>query len=282
MPDVKLLPPCTYQGGKQRLSGEIIDYIDRCDGLLSGGMRFYDMCCGSGSISLELINRGFCPGDIHMCDVGPWGMLYHDIGQGLFDMARFRQVLSGIPDDKGLIRDYVIGLSRQDACIDRSYIFLVLQACSFGGRQIWIESGRWRHSSFRSYWQPTERSIRRSPVNPMQPGVDELARRVGLICDSCLGLTCDSVDIQDFDTSGCAGAIVYMDPPYPGTTGYFQSFDIKSQVDRFLSAGARVVYVSLDKPLCDDAIRLAFNGPKGGISGYKSGKGQEWLSVFRA
>lgn len=67
----ELIPPCSYQGGKQRLAKEIVDVIfDR--NFITDNTKFYDLCCGSGAISLELINRGVNPENIIMLDVGVW------------------------------------------------------------------------------------------------------------------------------------------------------------------------------------------------------------------
>ena len=47
---MKLLPPCSYQGGKQRLAKQICEIlIENADETT----KFYDFCCGSGVIKLE-------------------------------------------------------------------------------------------------------------------------------------------------------------------------------------------------------------------------------------
>ena len=53
----KLEIPCSYQGGKQRLAKQIVDiFYEEND--IDDHTQFYDMCCGSGAISVELLNRG--------------------------------------------------------------------------------------------------------------------------------------------------------------------------------------------------------------------------------
>ena len=52
----KLVPPCSYQGGKQRLAKQIVDIIFE-QNEINEDTKFYDLCCGSGAITLELINR---------------------------------------------------------------------------------------------------------------------------------------------------------------------------------------------------------------------------------
>ena len=62
---MKLSIPCAYQGGKQRLAKDIVDIIFN-ENNISEDTKFYDLCCGSGAISIELINRGIQPENITM------------------------------------------------------------------------------------------------------------------------------------------------------------------------------------------------------------------------
>src|SRR3546814_11762802 len=75
-------------------------------------------------------------------------------------------------------------------------LYPVLQACSFGGKQIWRNGNRWANACFRDFWQPTATSIRRSPANPMQPSPIELRRRVGLLEQHLRGDACLKMDIM--------------------------------------------------------------------------------------
>ena len=47
---------CTYQGGKQRFASPIVDHL--LTATTEPDSLFYDLCCGSGAISIELVNRG--------------------------------------------------------------------------------------------------------------------------------------------------------------------------------------------------------------------------------
>lgn len=40
-----LLPPCSYQGGKQRLAKQIVDIILQ-ENKINDNTKFYDLCCG--------------------------------------------------------------------------------------------------------------------------------------------------------------------------------------------------------------------------------------------
>ena len=50
--------PCCYQGGKQRIASLVVERIlSEAD----SEANFYDLCCGSGAISIELLNQGVSP-----------------------------------------------------------------------------------------------------------------------------------------------------------------------------------------------------------------------------
>lgn len=200
MTNTILLPPCTYQGGKHRVAVKIIDAIDSREHLLQNKTDFYDLCCGSGAITLELINRGFPTHKIHMCDAGPWG----------------------------------------------------------------------------TFWK----SVQENTLNPIQPQPKELLRRVTNIVTSCRGITCTNDDISTVQIPKNQTSIIYIDPPYPGTTSYGYDFDVMEQIARLLE-NSNTIYVSLHGPLGPDSIRLNLTGPKGGISGNKRQKHEEWLTRFK-
>ncbi len=45
--------PCAYQGGKQRVAAQIVDHL--LEAAPEPDARFYDLCCGSGAVSIELV-----------------------------------------------------------------------------------------------------------------------------------------------------------------------------------------------------------------------------------
>ena len=180
-----LYSPCTYQGAKQRVSKEIVDYIISNELIYpsKGGTKIYDLCCGSGAITVEFLNRGVHPNNIVMCDCSSWGKFWKSIGEGSFSLDKWHWWVNQVPKDKNLIQGFMIELSKIDAIEDEEYKYLLLQSCSFGGKQIWREGNQWKNTSFRSYWQPTPTSKRQSPVNPMQPSIDTLNSRVVTLCE---------------------------------------------------------------------------------------------------
>ena len=280
----KILPPCTYQGAKQRVATEIVDLIFQTSPI-NNDTKFYDLCCGTGTVTLELISRGVKPENIVMLDKSSWGLFWHKIGRGEYDMNKFNKYIDDIPKDKSKIQAHLKALSEESPDIDEEYKYILLQAGAFGGKQIWKENGKWNNTSFRSYWQPTETSSRRSPVNPMMPMPDTIKERVNILTDKCIGLTCLHLDIYEFleyirfrNTENC---IFYLDPPYKNTTKYGFGFDWEEFMSLLFNETLAPIYVSECKQYSDEAYQLNFLGAKGGISGERKSKNEEWLNVFR-
>ena len=271
--------PCSFQGGKQRVAAEIVDQL--LEAAPGPNARFYDLCCGSGAISIELVNRGVDPSRILMLDLSSWGSFWSAIGSGRFNMDAFDRLLSELPGDKREFKAHMLALSAASMQDREVEIFPVLQACAFGGKQIWLNGERWANACFRDYWEPTATSIRRSHANPMQPSPTELRRRIKALVDGMKGVTCLNMDIVTVlsDPFPC-DAVVYVDPPYQNSTGYAFSFDVTSFITRFREVNRIPLFVSEGIPLNEDAVMLTFGGAKGGISGMRKGKHQEWLSRF--
>lgn len=275
----KLRVPCAYQGGKQRVAEQIVDLL--LEAAPSADSRFYDLCCGSGAVSIELVNRGVDPSRIVMLDLSSWGEFWSAIGAGTFSMEIFDQIIAEIPADKRQVKTHMKKLSSLPADGREAELYPVLQASSFGGKQIWYEKGRWQNAFFRDYWEPTATSVRRSPANPMQPSPVELRRRVAALVESMRGVTCIRENITTaLDHPFPHDAVVYVDPPYGGTTGYGFGFDVPSFAAHFRESNCAPLFVSEGKPLSKDARQLNFGGAKGGISGTRVGKHQEWLNRF--
>lgn len=271
--------PCCYQGGKQRVASEIVDAIFEANPSIGKDTHFYDLCCGSGAYSIELMNRGILPSQITMLDISSWGCFWSAIGDGCFDMEAFHDLIETIPDDMRLVHDYMVALAKENIGRDECYKYIVLQACSFGGKQIWNDGEKWMNPFFRKYWEPTATSVRRSPANPMQPSPKTLERRVGALVERCRGLECLRCDVEDIIDIGIdENSIVYLDPPYHGTTGYAYGFNVMSFIEELSSKTDAPFYVSEGHALSNTAIQLKFGGSNGGISGNRARKHQEWLS----
>lgn len=274
----KLVPPCAYQGGKQRIADKIVDIIyENSD--INENTKFYDLCCGSGSISIELVNQGVCPSNIYMVDESPWGLFWRTIGDGTFSTELFKAYIDDIPKDISKIQSYIKGLSDvpvYNTQLDIPYIFLLLQASSFGSKSIWIKNEKWQNCSFRNYWLPTETSSRRSPVNPMMPMPNTLYERVeqlSMNMEGTIGYYSDCKDIKIEPNS-----IIYIDPPYNKTTKYGYEFDYVNFINK--NKDNNKIFLSEGHRLSDNAINLTDRRSKGGISGNRTKINEEWLNIF--
>lgn len=271
--------PCSYQGGKQRVAAQIVDVL--VEAASDSSSVFYDLCCGSGAISIELVNRGIEPSRIRMLDISSWGSFWSAIGSSTFDMDIFDQFLSDLPSDKRDYKNHMSSISSLPIVKHEAELYPILQACSFGGKQIWRKGNNWANTCFRDYWEPTETSIRRSPANPMQPSPIELRRRVDALINGMKGVTALNKDVMTILNDHLpSNAIVYVDPPYQSTTGYAFDVDVISFAKRFKEINQIPLFISEGIPLNDDAFMLTFGGANGGISGSRKRKHQEWLSRF--
>lgn len=262
----EVLPPCSYQGGKQRLSGLIADIIE--DKEKNNDFIFYDLCCGSGSVSLEMLNRGY---NVEMIDKGPFGKVWEKIGNKTFDLNLLRKEIDKLPEiDK--INTYLKDLSNKQVDNDLFvYHYLLLQAGSFGSKQIWVKDKKWCNNSFRNYWMPTENSNRKSPVNPMMPMSETLFSRISDICsyfsDKIQGYNIDIFDSVEIINNDKRKKVIYIDPPYQNTTGYFESFDIFEVIEKlkgnhlYISEGFK-----FNLSNCESII-LSEGRKKGNVSG---------------
>lgn len=275
----QLRVPCAYQGGKQRVAAQIVDIL--LEAAPGPNSRFYDLCCGSAAVSIELVNRGVDPSRILMLDISSWGSFWSAIGSGTFNMDAFDKFLSDLPSDKRDFKTHMSALSTLPVGDNGVELYPVLQACSFGGKQIWRNGERWANACFRDYWEPTATSIRRSHANPMQPSPIELRRRVDALVKGMRGVTCLNTDIMTVLSDPFpSNAVVYVDPPYQSTTRYAFGFDLKSFINLFREVNQAPLFVSEGVKLSDNALMLTFGGAKGGISGVRKGKHQEWLNRF--
>ena len=284
----KLEIPCSYQGGKQRLAKQIVDIFYK-ENNINDDTKFFDLCCGSGAISLELINRGFNPNNITMIDNGCFGQFWQDIANGEFDLDVFKREIENLPNIEN-IQSYLKKLSDLPVDEDKMvYHYLLLQAGAFGSKQIWIENNKWKNNTFRSYWLPTETSNRRSPVNPMMPMPNTLYNRVEAIVEQLSGSIIASREsvfdavyrIDEERNKGNKNIIIYIDPPYANTTGYKETFDIYSLEGQIWSTSPIYISEGYKMQGASESYLLSVGRTKGNISGEAKKKPtEEWLNRF--
>ena len=280
--------PCSYQGGKQRLAKQIVDIFYK-ENNINDDTKFFDLCCGSGAISLELINRGFNPNNITMIDNGCFGQFWQDIANEEFDLDIFKREIENLPNLEN-IQSYLKKLSDLPVDEDKMvYHYLLLQAGAFGSKQIWIENNRWKNNTFRSYWLPTETSNRRSPVNPMMPMPNTIYNRVEAIVEQLSGSIIASREsvfdavyrIDEERNKGNKNIIIYIDPPYANTTGYKETFDIYSLEGQIWSTSPIYISEGYKMQGASESYLLSVGRTKGNISGEAKKKPtEEWLNRF--
>lgn len=280
--------PCSYQGGKQRLAKQIVDIFYK-ENDINDDTKFFDLCCGSGAISLELINRGFNPNNITMIDNGCFGQFWQDIANEEFDLNIFKREIENLPNLEN-IQSYLKELSDLPVDEDKMvYHYLLLQAGAFGSKQIWIENNKWKNNTFRNYWLPTKTSNRRSPVNPMMPMPDTLYNRIEAIVEQLSGIITASKEsvfdavyrIDEERNEGNKNIIIYIDPPYANTTGYKETFDIYSLERQIWSTSPIYISEGYKMQGASESYLLSVGRTKGNISGaVKKKPTEEWLNRF--
>lgn len=263
-------PPVSYQGGKARIAGEIVTE------LLKEKSEFYaDLCCGSGAISLELVSRGVLPEKITMIDRGPWGLFWESIGSGKFEIGILDFYINKFPTDIREYKNFFEELSQQSSAIDTVYVFLLLQAASFGSKPIWIKDNKWQNCSFRNYWEPTSTSNRRYSVNPMMPMPKTLKERIKIISEKMMGVDGKCADILSFAPK--PNTTIYVDPPYQDRTAYGFDFDL----EKLKSTLKQKIFLSEGVALNADAIKISEGRKQGGVCGYrKTAANEEWLNII--
>lgn len=278
----KLVSPCSYQGGKQRLAKQIVDIIFE-QNEINKDTKFYDLCCGSGAITLELINRGIHPSNVTMVDASMWGKLWQSIANNEFDLNVFKNEINNLPEIES-IQSYLKNINKNEVNCDLDvYHFLLQQAGSFGSKYVDIKDGKWINSTFRNYWKPTETSNRRSPVNPMMPMPNTLYKRMETIIDCMLGnIKALHCKIEEIEWHFNKGDIVYIDPPYKNTSKYNFEFDYElflidnlSYTNIYISEGYKMNSTT-------NAILLSKGRTKGNINGnIKKKQVEEWLNIYK-
>lgn len=277
---MKVKPMFAYQGGKSKVAKKIVEIIKNNHGK---DFTFIDVCCGGGSVSIEMVNEGLHPENIYMFDSGAIGAFWQQVSEGAFDSDYFEYLIDKIPKDPREIQNHLKEMSeiRYEYVGEVVHEYLLLQAGAFGGKQIFDEGDRFSNTSFRSYWEPTETSSRRSPVNPMMPMPNTLLQRVKNIVETMSPIKAchtyaESVNFEKIVSDSNKDVVIYIDPPYKGTTGYRDTVDLELVVDNAKRVGCSV-YVSEYYALSEDFVVLS-DTKKGGISGDRRGSMVEYLS----
>lgn len=275
---MKLTPMFAYQGGKSKLANKIYKTITE---KYNKDIVFVDVCCGGGSVSIEFINNGLHPENIYMFDSGAIGAFWQQVSESSFNTDHFEYLMNQIPKDPNLIKSFMEDLSKMKYTYVGEAVceYLLLQAASFGGKQVFDQGDRFSHAGFRKYWTPTETSSRRSPVNPMMPMPPTLLKRVISLVENMQAIKATHTFAEAIDFSKIRSdktKVVYIDPPYKGTSGYKDNIDLMHVIDKAKDSGAKV-FVSEYYNLSENFTILS-ETRKGGISGKRGGRMIEYLS----
>lgn len=275
--------PVTYQGGKTRIATDIVKIIEEKVGPLGDIEQWFELCCGTAAVTLEAINRGLSSDTVTLVDRGPWGMFWESVGNGEFDQGVFEDICSECPEDPKEVKGWLEGISEGPVGGNAPYHFLLLQAGAFGGKAVRINEGKWKTPGMRGYWEPTEDSKSDYPVRTMMPKCSTIQDRMSSILSVTKGrITGQQGDIRDINP--ISGGVIYIDPPYKGSTGYGGDLvDIEDFVQTPRFEGTKV-FVSEARPLggASESRKVTGSRKQGGISGSRDKKGdEEWVSIYK-
>lgn len=248
----RALPPVTYQGGKRKFAGAILAAL---------GLR-----AGQGAKSVLLV------------DAGPWGDVWSHISVG-YDLAPFMAKWEhgeGLNPDEyqariwPILRDTYRGEFGPTDPVEMSAAWLWLLQRSFGGkgpgagfasRQIThgpkSNQGEWRHT--------------------LDAPVPRLGALEAMPWPTTRALRADICEIRPF-----GGAIVYIDPPYQGCTGYPATLEREDllEVARAWRDAGSVVAVSEAEPLeLEEWHHVDITSARTGTPRNRSKQQREWLTM---
>lgn len=230
----------SYIGGKRNHANKILNKI-----IFKPGAKFYDLCCGSGEISLALLRRGFDPKRIVMVDSGPWGLVWKNIGNGRFNLSRFATICDHF-NRNPCLKEWCQHVASEPLDADQIYKFLILQACSFGGRPIIVSNNKLKTCGFRK---------------SIQPELNELFRRVAECCKLARGINGRHKDARCISRSTLARATVFCDPPYKKSI--YGNDLLPSEVKRI----CKDFYCTYSVELSERCYKLQTKGRRGGVVG---------------
>lgn len=268
---------CGYKGSKRKFAAQIVDRI-----LSLEPSHVYDVCCGSGAITIELVNRGYDPRCITMIDAGPWGFVWQTVGDGDLDVEYVKRMLTeDLPDNPRDVASWVEqDIALQEPSPER---FIVLQAASFGATPVWWDGEQWRRGDAsanrrykaRSYWEPKPDSKEKKPRGTIFTP-DKVAAQTAEVANALFGVDgrccrAESVEFRD--------GVIYIDPPYASFTGYGVDIDWRSIVERtslpvLVSEGEVVEGASKSWELSKKRKAASLTGRA------TSDAGGEWLHAF--
>jgi integrase/16S rRNA G966 N2-methylase RsmD len=260
-------------GCKQRIASRLARLIEA-----EKPKRVFDLCCGTGAISMELLNRGFEPSKLAMVDAGPWGAFWEAVSTRSFPIERLAQLVELVPKRQTEINKWITQLAGEESRFCPA-AFVILSAASFGSKPIRFdpEFGRWTGPGWKtvkSTWQP------KNQFSAITPRPVEILARVQNIVARMQDVRAFHRDVHELLGWFGPGDVVYIDPPYAGQTGYgAELVDVEAFAQQIAQRGA-VVLVSEARALSAESYSLG-RVRRGKVSGGPGNGSEEWISYFR-
>lgn len=226
-------------------------------------MRWADICCGSGALTLELLSRGTVqppaaylggkrayarhivqimggwerPSSVVLCDAGPWGWWWHTVlveQRGALVAEAVADFETRPEQAAGLHR--ALAAEPQRSPVRRAAAFIALQASAARGKPVLPDGDAWRTPG---YAHLTHSSRAKGFPERLRPLV--IAQRVLDV----VRLDWPPVTVVHADASEvqATGGRMVIDAPYRGTTGYGHDLhrsQLLALAQRHADAGAMV------------------------------------------
>jgi len=223
------------------------------------------------------------PSHVVLTDPGPWG---EAIGVVL-DREKRARLLEELRKMDAMNPSYIYAslhgapVPESDAVIFAAQ-FLFLQRLAFSGKAVGIKSGRWSSPGFnRTNAYGTPATDRFGRVRPMIPSLIRTLESYASMAE--VNVTSSRASATPL-THVTGPTLVYVDPPYEGSTGYpngtMGRVEVVSLAQACQEAGAAVMISEqhgLDIPGWD---RVELTPEKGHDSSFR-GKQAEWLTCAR-
>ncbi len=267
-------------------------------------MRLVELCCGSAALSLAALGakrpilpyqgskwrfrmellRLIGPVDaLELWDVGPWGTVAPAVLSPSVRAAVIEALERLAVDDARAVYERLQGAPVPDTVADYAAQYLFLQRLAFSGKAVGDRDGRWSSPGFNaSSAFGLAGTDRFGPVRPMVPSLIGVLRGY----DALLQREVTGGRGRARPPSGPAlDAVVYIDPPYRGSTAYpgggLDRDELVALALAWAAAGARVL-ISEGEPvdaLCERGWTTArLDRGRVDTSPFR-GKQAEWLTV---
>lgn len=247
-------------GSKRLFATEIVREI-----LARDPEHVFDLCSGSGAVSIALVREGYPAKQITMVDSGAWGAFWRKLTLGKLNLGWIHDFLfKRWPDPRS--SEHMRAFAR--AAPFSPEAFLVLQMTSRGGMATWHDGTAWRNSSKGEFFIPRgELHLERQNTWARLLALVEIMRGVRAIHE----------DVCKVGPWWVRGGIRYLDPPYANTRTYGRNLDLEDFVLRI----PRPLLVSEQRKL-EGANRVIMLGSRVGksLGGGRTRAVEELLHVF--